>query len=86
MALAKFVSLHVTHLHVICVFVCSFSLSVSLRCIQDKDIIVQVSDIMSIEYTPTELSEDCLYLNVYTPSAAVKGDKLPVSQQSPYNI
>uniref|UniRef100_A0A667ZMF3 Carboxylic ester hydrolase n=1 Tax=Myripristis murdjan TaxID=586833 RepID=A0A667ZMF3_9TELE len=47
-------------------------------CIQDKDIIVQVSDIMSIEYTPTELSEDCLYLNVYTPAAAVKGDKLPV--------
>nr|XP_061813045.1 carboxylesterase 5A-like [Nerophis lumbriciformis] len=47
-------------------------------CIQDTDIVVNASRIMSVEYTPTELSEDCLYLNVYTQAEAKRGDKLPV--------
>lgn len=48
------------------------------RCIQDPDIIVTVSQIMSLQYTPTEVSEDCLYLNIYAPAEATPGDKLPV--------
>ncbi|XP_029992389.1 carboxylesterase 3 isoform X2 [Sphaeramia orbicularis] len=47
-------------------------------CIQDPEIIVNVSRIMSIQYNPPEISEDCLYLNVYAPAEAAKGDKLPV--------
>uniref|UniRef100_A0A3Q3W412 Carboxylic ester hydrolase n=1 Tax=Mola mola TaxID=94237 RepID=A0A3Q3W412_MOLML len=47
-------------------------------CIQDPDIVVSVSQIMSVQYTPPEVSEDCLYLNVYTPSEATATDKLPV--------
>ncbi|TWW76180.1 Carboxylesterase 5A [Takifugu flavidus] len=49
-----------------------------MMCIQDPDIIVTVSQIMSLQYTPTEVSEDCLYLNVYAPAEATRGDKLPV--------
>ncbi|KAF7650791.1 hypothetical protein LDENG_00120570, partial [Lucifuga dentata] len=47
-------------------------------CIQNPDLIVQVSQIMSVQYMPPDLSEDCLYLNVYTPAEAARGDKLPV--------
>ncbi|XP_056138161.1 carboxylesterase 5A-like [Lampris incognitus] len=47
-------------------------------CIQDPFTAVQVSQIMSIEYPPPEVSEDCLYLNVYTPAEATTGTKLPV--------
>uniref|UniRef100_UPI0037E92D00 carboxylesterase 3 n=1 Tax=Semicossyphus pulcher TaxID=241346 RepID=UPI0037E92D00 len=47
-------------------------------CIQDPDLVVSVSKTMSMEYAAPELSEDCLYLNVYTPADAAQGDKLPV--------
>ncbi|KAM3608545.1 uncharacterized protein V6R79_000794 [Siganus canaliculatus] len=47
-------------------------------CIQDPEVIVNASRTMSVQYVPTEMSEDCLYLNVYTPAEATKGDKLPV--------
>ncbi|XP_024138219.1 carboxylesterase 3 [Oryzias melastigma] len=47
-------------------------------CIQDPQLVVLVSQTMSMTSTPTEISEDCLYLNVYTPAEATKGDKLPV--------
>uniref|UniRef100_UPI003AAFB1AC cocaine esterase-like n=1 Tax=Centroberyx gerrardi TaxID=166262 RepID=UPI003AAFB1AC len=47
-------------------------------CIQDSATAVRATQIMSIEFTPPEVSEDCLYLNVYTPAEAVTGDKLPV--------
>uniref|UniRef100_A0A8P4G5B1 Carboxylic ester hydrolase n=1 Tax=Dicentrarchus labrax TaxID=13489 RepID=A0A8P4G5B1_DICLA len=47
-------------------------------CIQDPEIVVNVSRTMSMQYTPPELSEDCLYLNVYAPAEATQGDKLPV--------
>ena len=42
---------------------------------------MNVSRTMSMQYTPQELSEDCLYLNVYTPSEATKGAKLPVGSR-----
>ncbi|XP_075898892.1 carboxylesterase 3 [Nelusetta ayraudi] len=47
-------------------------------CIQDPDVLVNVSQTMSLQYTPTEVSENCLYLNVYAPAEAKRGDKLPV--------
>uniref|UniRef100_A0A3B4TE44 Carboxylic ester hydrolase n=1 Tax=Seriola dumerili TaxID=41447 RepID=A0A3B4TE44_SERDU len=47
-------------------------------CVQDPEIVVNVSKTMSMQYTVPELSEDCLYLNVYTPAEATKRDKLPV--------
>lgn len=34
---------------------------------------------MKLDFTPTGVSEDCLYLNVYTPSQRSESDKLPVS-------
>uniref|UniRef100_A0A3Q0S4E3 Carboxylic ester hydrolase n=1 Tax=Amphilophus citrinellus TaxID=61819 RepID=A0A3Q0S4E3_AMPCI len=47
-------------------------------CVQDPELIVNVSRTMSLEFRPPELSEDCLYLNVYTPAEATTGAKLPV--------
>uniref|UniRef100_A0A8C6US26 Carboxylesterase 3 n=1 Tax=Neogobius melanostomus TaxID=47308 RepID=A0A8C6US26_9GOBI len=39
---------------------------------------VNVSKSMSMQITLSDISEDCLYLNVYTPESAMQGDKLPV--------
>lgn len=50
------------------------------RCIQDPELVVNVSKTMSLEFIPPAISEDCLYLNVYTPAEATKGNKLPVSK------
>ncbi|XP_019962378.2 carboxylesterase 3 isoform X1 [Paralichthys olivaceus] len=47
-------------------------------CIQAADKFVNISQVLSMTYKPTELSEDCLYLNVYTTAEAKSGDKLPV--------
>lgn len=47
-------------------------------CIQDPEIMVNVSKSMSMDITPSDISEDCLYLNVYTPESAAQGNKLPV--------
>uniref|UniRef100_A0A8C6UT95 Carboxylesterase 3 n=1 Tax=Neogobius melanostomus TaxID=47308 RepID=A0A8C6UT95_9GOBI len=47
-------------------------------CIQDPQIMVNVSKSMSMQITLSDISEDCLYLNVYTPESAMQGDKLPV--------
>uniref|UniRef100_A0A3Q3AF55 Carboxylesterase type B domain-containing protein n=1 Tax=Kryptolebias marmoratus TaxID=37003 RepID=A0A3Q3AF55_KRYMA len=49
-----------------------------LRCVQDPVLVVNVSQIMSLDFTPPEVSEDCLYLNVYTPVEVTRADKLPV--------
>lgn len=33
---------------------------------------------MSLQFRPPAVSEDCLYLNVYSPAGTSRGDKLPV--------
>uniref|UniRef100_A0A672LSC6 Carboxylesterase type B domain-containing protein n=1 Tax=Sinocyclocheilus grahami TaxID=75366 RepID=A0A672LSC6_SINGR len=37
-----------------------------------------VAKSMMLDFTPTGVSEDCLYLNIYTPSQRSESDKLPV--------
>lgn len=36
---------------------------------------------MSMQYTPPDISEDCLYLNVYVPPDSTSADKLAVGQR-----
>uniref|UniRef100_A0A3B3ZCF1 Carboxylic ester hydrolase n=1 Tax=Periophthalmus magnuspinnatus TaxID=409849 RepID=A0A3B3ZCF1_9GOBI len=48
------------------------------RCIQDPQIVVNVSKTMSMHFDTPDISEDCLYLNVYTPEGAAQEDRLPV--------
>ncbi|KAL6479036.1 hypothetical protein MHYP_G00124690 [Metynnis hypsauchen] len=47
-------------------------------CLQDLDVVESVSKIMALSFTPPTVSEDCLYLNVYTPSQRSAAEKLPV--------
>ncbi|XP_076849735.1 fatty acyl-CoA hydrolase precursor, medium chain-like [Brachyhypopomus gauderio] len=47
-------------------------------CLQDTTIMESVAKIMAINFTLSAVSEDCLYLNVYTPSQRVASEKLPV--------
>ncbi|XP_062860245.1 carboxylesterase 3 [Trichomycterus rosablanca] len=47
-------------------------------CLQDIDSMHSVSEIMAFNFTTTAVSEDCLYLNVYTPSQRSAAEKLPV--------
>ncbi|ROL43319.1 Cocaine esterase [Anabarilius grahami] len=49
-----------------------------LMCLQNPDIVLMVSKAMKMDFTPTGISEDCLYLNVYTPSQRSESEKLPV--------
>lgn len=37
---------------------------------------------MSLQFRPPAVSEDCLYLNVYSPAGTSRGDKLPVRRLS----
>ncbi|KGL83520.1 Fatty acyl-CoA hydrolase precursor, medium chain, partial [Tinamus guttatus] len=50
------------------------------RCLQDKVLGQYDSDYIANrkEKVPLEMSEDCLYLNVYSPSGAGEQEKLPV--------
>uniref|UniRef100_A0A672PGK7 Carboxylic ester hydrolase n=1 Tax=Sinocyclocheilus grahami TaxID=75366 RepID=A0A672PGK7_SINGR len=43
-----------------------------------EDILSMVAKSMMLDFTPTGVSEDCLYLNIYTPSQRSESDKLPV--------
>lgn len=56
-------------------------LSLYSRCLQNPDILPIVAKSMALDFTPTGVSEDCLYLNVYTPSQRSESDKLPVSTE-----
>lgn len=47
-------------------------------CIQDPQIMANVTKTMAMDITPSDISEDCLYLNVYTPESAAQEDQLPV--------
>uniref|UniRef100_A0A8C7NA59 Carboxylic ester hydrolase n=1 Tax=Oncorhynchus kisutch TaxID=8019 RepID=A0A8C7NA59_ONCKI len=47
-------------------------------CIQDPVISQHIVNVMAIEYDLPDVSEDCLYLNVYTPKEAATVKKLPV--------
>ncbi|XP_063266810.1 fatty acyl-CoA hydrolase precursor, medium chain-like isoform X2 [Prinia subflava] len=49
-------------------------------CLQDKVVGQYVSDVVTNrkEKVPLQVSEDCLYLNVYTPVSTGKQEKLPV--------
>ncbi|XP_047206887.1 carboxylesterase 3 [Girardinichthys multiradiatus] len=47
-------------------------------CIQDPEVLANMSRVMSIDFVAPEMSEDCLYLNVYTPAEATPEDRLPV--------
>ncbi|XP_051513379.1 carboxylesterase 5A-like [Myxocyprinus asiaticus] len=49
-----------------------------VMCIQDPDTVVFISKALSLDLTATGVSEDCLYLNVYTPSQRSESENLPV--------
>lgn len=57
---------------------CSLS---SHRCFQDPVTGQIVNDLLTNrkEKIPLQFSEDCLYLNIYTPADLTKSDRLPVS-------
>ena len=58
---------------ILMVFTCLF------RCLQDLSVMDKLWKTFPVKYPSVEQSEDCLYLNVYRPSGASSGDKLPVS-------
>ncbi|XP_019522361.1 PREDICTED: carboxylesterase 5A [Hipposideros armiger] len=47
-------------------------------CLQDTDWVLTDQHILKVHYPQFEVSEDCLYLNIYAPAHADTGSKLPV--------
>nr|XP_046227122.1 cocaine esterase-like [Scatophagus argus] len=47
-------------------------------CLQDTTRVEKVWKNFPVQHPSVEMSEDCLYLNVYRPAGAAPGDKLPV--------
>ncbi|XP_018620621.1 carboxylesterase 5A isoform X2 [Scleropages formosus] len=54
------------------------SCSMYFRCLQDKDFLALLMKNISIEMEMPETSEDCLYLNVYTPAKPSEDSQFPV--------
>ncbi|KAG1963878.1 carboxylesterase 3 isoform X2 [Pimephales promelas] len=50
----------------------------SPMCLQNPDIEPLVAKALKLNYTTTGVSEDCLYLDVYTPSQRLESEKYPV--------
>ncbi|XP_074170953.1 carboxylesterase 5A isoform X7 [Rhinolophus sinicus] len=47
-------------------------------CLQDTEWLLSNQHILKVRYPQLEVSEDCLYLNIYAPAHADTGSKLPV--------
>ncbi|XP_071973116.1 fatty acyl-CoA hydrolase precursor, medium chain-like [Engystomops pustulosus] len=47
-------------------------------CVQDRHMMEQLVKAVNAKIYIPEVSEDCLYLNIFTPGDRVKGEKLPV--------
>ncbi|KAK7121238.1 hypothetical protein R3I93_022358 [Phoxinus phoxinus] len=47
-------------------------------CLQPKEMLLDLMDNLSMSFEMPEVSEDCLYLNIYTPSKPGDNTKLPV--------
>ncbi|XP_069802179.1 fatty acyl-CoA hydrolase precursor, medium chain-like isoform X2 [Dendropsophus ebraccatus] len=47
-------------------------------CLQDRHMIEQTMETLKLKVTIPPVSEDCLYLNIFTPAAQAKEEKLPV--------
>ncbi|XP_069802321.1 fatty acyl-CoA hydrolase precursor, medium chain-like [Dendropsophus ebraccatus] len=47
-------------------------------CLQDREMMDMLKEIFKVELTIPPVSEDCLYLNIFTPSDHEKDEKLPV--------
>lgn len=48
------------------------------RCIQNPAILAEISRMLNLNVSESPVSEDCLYLNVYTPSDRSAEERLPV--------
>ena len=50
----------------------------SNRCLQSKELLEGLMTFLSMKVELPDVSEDCLYLNVFAPSHAAPGSDLPV--------
>lgn len=51
------------------------------RCVQNREIVVELFANLSLSMEVPEVSEDCLYLNIYTPAKPGEDARLPVSHK-----
>ena len=54
----------------------------AFRCLQDRHASVGLAKTLSMVVEIPEVSEDCLYLNIYTPAKPAEDAKLPVSSST----
>lgn len=65
---------YIGHQVVTLVLLCVWS-----SCLQDKQVLEDLVANISMNIEVPDSAEDCLYLNIYTPSKPGANDKLPVS-------